>query len=232
MNYIKRPELLKPFLEAIRQQEPILLCALGDSNTCNANFTSGGKQWFEHLHSELRNQYNTQSILALNSGISGNTILDGLKRFHTDVGRFRPDCCIIAMGSNDSNKITNDEFRDGMRRCIDRLLTMGTQVVIRTTQPVCEWEPAPGHIWSGDVALKERNQVNEELADEYQVSFVDVYRQWCDWEKKGDLAIHELMYDAVHYNTAGHQQIYRSIAPLFSLTPDFYWERDEGPATK
>ena len=99
-------------------------------------------------------------------------------------------------------------------------------VVIRTTQPICEFKPTPAHIWLDDDKLKEKNQINEELAEEYQLAFIDVYKQWCDWEKEGAIVLGEMMYDAVHYNTLGHQHIYRSIAPLFSLTPDFAWERD------
>ena len=223
--YVYRSAGLKRFLEMLSHKEPCLLSVLGDSNTCNTNFTQGGKQWIEHLHSELRNHYSTQRVLICNAGLSGHTILDGLQRFHTDIERFRPDCCIIAMGSNDAKRVSDDDFRDGLHRCIDRLEVIGCIPVMRTSTPVLEYEPKPGHIWDGDDQLREKNAINLAVAKERGIPCVDVYRYWTDLEQAGTLNMESLMHDAVHSNAKGHELVFRSIAPLFGIEPTFAWER-------
>lgn len=224
--YIYRSQQLKRFTEMLTHKEPCLLSAFGDSNTCNTNFTHGGKQWIEQLHSELRNHYNTQAVLLCNAGVSGNTILDGLKRFHTDVERFRPDCCIIAMGSNDAKRVSNVDFEAGLHRCIDRLEALGTSILVRTSTPVLEYEPKPGHIWQGATELCEKNAINLQVAEERNLAAVDVYRHWCDLEAAGELEIENVMHDAVHSNALGHALVFRSIAPVFGLDTQLSWERE------
>ena len=225
--YCYRSEHLQRFLDMLKHQEPCLLSAFGDSNTCNTNFTNGGKQWIEHLHSELRNHYSTQAILVSNAGVSGNTVLDGLKRFHTDVERFRPDCCIIAMGSNDAKRVSNEDFEAGLHRCVDRLEAIGCIPVIRTSTPVLEYEPKPGHIWRGAQELEEKMAINLKVAAERNLAAVDVYRYWNDLETTGQLPLESLMHDAVHTNAQGHELVFKSIAPLFGLDGLFPWEREK-----
>ena len=224
--YLYRAQGLKNFLNMLQHQEPCLLSAFGDSNTCNTNFTHGGKQWIEHLHSELRNHYSTQAVLMCNAGVSGNTILDGLKRFHTDVERFKPDCCIIAMGSNDAKRVSDQDFEDGLNRCIDRLETWNCAILIRTSTPVLEYEPKPGHIWREAQQLEDKNEINLRVAEERGLAAVDVYRYWSDLEEQGKLSLESLMHDAVHSNAAGHELVFKSIAPIFGLDGLFSWERD------
>lgn len=223
-HHYARADKLQPFLERLQAGEFCLLAALGDSNTCNTNFTHGAKQWIEHLHSELRNHYNTQRVLMINAGVSGNTIIDGLERFDTDIARCQPHCCIVAMGSNDAKKISDDAFRDGLNRCIDQLHALDCIPVIRTSTPILEYEPGPGHIWLGDDKLRDKNDINRSVAEERELAFVDVYAHWEELEASGALNMPSLMHDAVHTNARGHEQVFRSIAPLFGLEGDFPWE--------
>ena len=225
--YIYRCHKLKRFTDMLANKEPCLLSALGDSNTCNTNFTQGAKQWIEHLHSELRNHYNTQKVLLCNAGVSGDTILDGLKRFRSDVERFRPDCCIVAMGSNDAKRVSNQDFEAGLHRCIDRLETLGCSILVRTSTPVLEYEPQPGHIWQGASELCEKNAINLKVAEDRDLAAVDVYRYWADLEAAGMLDLGSLMHDAVHSNGRGHELVFRSIAGAFGLDARFSWEHTE-----
>lgn len=224
-TYLSNCQKLQPFVERIKNHEHVLLLAYGNSNTCNAQFTRGGKQWPELLHSELRDQLSTQSILMLNSGISGDTALDGLARFETDVARFKPDCTIVRMGSNDAKRLSETEFYDAMALTLDKLSQLDSLPLLLTSTPVLEYEPKPGHIWQGDFSRREKMDVIRRIAGERQCPFVDIDAHWHDLEKDGKLPLEELMTDAVHTNALGHQLVCRTVAPAFGLQPTFTWER-------
>ena len=225
-EFFKRCENLQPFIDAISHEEPGLLCLFGDSNTCNTDFTKGAKQWGELLHSELRNQYSTQSVLLINAAISGMDTIGGLQRWHSDIARFQPDCAIYSHGSNDANRVSADEFRDAMNRSLDKFAAMGTRVLVRTPVPVLEYEPKPGHIWHENVKADKIREIILEIADQRQLACVDVYAQFLAAEKEDNFDFESLMHDAVHTNALGHQMVYRCVAPAFGLKPHLSWESE------
>ena len=218
-THIHRCEVLHTFCEAIRQGEPTLFTTFGDSNTCNAHYSQGDKQWGELLHSELRDQLGSQSVLYLNGSISGDCTIRGLKRWYSDFDRFHADL-IFAMGTND-RRLKPAEFHDAIERTLDRCEAMGTRVLMRTPIPIIEFEPAPAHLWPDDKDLRERVDIIREIADTYALPLVDVYADWWDQEKAGTLNAPELFGDAVHTNGNGHRQVARSILPAFGLEPTF-----------
>lgn len=227
MSYYQNCHKLKEFTARIKNQEHVLLLAYGDSNTCNAQFTAGDKQWPELLHSELRDQYSSQSILMLNSGVSGDTALDGLERFETDVARFKPDCTIVRMGSNDSQRVSNDDFYNAMNLTLDKLEELNSLILLLTSSPVMECEPKPGHIWKQDVKRQEKMEIIRRIAEEKQCPFVDIDKHWQELEAAGKLPLETLMFDSVHSNALGHQLVCRTIAPAFDLQATFLWERSD-----
>lgn len=223
--FMQRTEPLAAFGAWLREGKHALLLALGDSNTCNTGFTRGAKQWPELLHSELRDRYQTQKILLVNSGISGDTVHNALQRWHTDVARFMPTLAIVCFGSNDANKLDDAEFAEGLAEIVDRLQALSCGVLLRTPTPIMEFKPEPGHIWKEDRKLKRRVEQILELAARRELPCVDVYAHWCALEAAGELRMPELMTDAVHTNAAGHAMVFRSLAPAFGLPPVLAWER-------
>lgn len=81
---------LAPFLDRLCANQSCVLIALGDSNTDNTRFAGAGKQRPELLHTELKQHYRTQRLLLVNAGVSGDTVLNALDRFDTDVAAFGP----------------------------------------------------------------------------------------------------------------------------------------------
>ncbi len=223
-RHVERAEKLAPFCERLRRKEHALLLALGDSNTCNTTFTRGGKQWPELLHSELRDHFGTQSVLLLNSGISGHDCQDVLRRLETDALRFRPDLTVLCLGSNDV-RLTVDVFRAGMNEIIDRIEAGGGQVLLRTPTPIVEVEPPPKHLWTNDTEQRARIEIIREIAAERSLAFVDTYAQWWELEAAGWLPVNGLMHDQVHTNAIGHQIVCRGLLPAFGAPPTFAWER-------
>jgi len=222
---VAHQELLEPFLGMLQRKESALLLALGDSNTDNTNFTRGGKQWAELLHTELKNHYATQRLFLFNSALSGNTVLDALNRFDTDVAAFKPSLTLFCLGSND-RKLTPDVFEKGFHDCIDRLESAGSSVLVFTPAPIMERKPEPPHIWRDDKELGRNVEIIRKIVATRTVTFIDLYQKIRDMEESGELEIFPLMADEVHLNDAGHQLVFRLFAPVFGLPPSFAWERD------
>ncbi len=218
MDFYKNTDKLAPFLDRLKAKEHVLLCALGDSNTCNTNFTAGAKQWPELLHSKLRDVYSTQTVLLVNSGVSGNAVNNVLDRFETDVARFRPDCTALCLGSNDANRLSDEAFETGMNECIDRILALDSLLLLRTPTPIMEYEPKPEHLWKDDVKLQSKIGIIRKIAEERECPFVDIYGLWHSLEAEGRLDILPLMHDAVHTNGAGHALVFEHIMQVFDIT--------------
>ncbi|MDX2110812.1 MAG: SGNH/GDSL hydrolase family protein [Verrucomicrobiota bacterium] len=206
---------LEQFIEALKNKQSLLLLALGDSNTDNTGFTGGAKQWPELLHTRLKQHYQTLRLLCLNAGISGDTVQKILARFETDVARFKPDCCILCIGSNDANQLTDEAFRIGLQEIISRLQAMDTLVILRTPTPI--WERGKGYnrIWPDDLRLQAKVNIIRETAASANLPLVDTYKHWQDAAAAGTLDPHTLFTDEVHTNAAGHRLVYEELLPLF-----------------
>ncbi len=89
------------------------LCALGDSNTANAHFTRGAKQWPELMHRRrwARALRHPGPPSLINAGISGGFRRREL-RVERDVLRHRPDLGVESLGANDAGS----PRRRGIRR--------------------------------------------------------------------------------------------------------------------
>ncbi len=224
---IFHPERLNPFLDKLKSKQPSLLLALGDSNMDNTHFTGGGKQWPELLHTELKHHYGTNRVLLLNAAISGNTVLDALHRFETDVLAHRPTLTIFCLGSNDADHLTDEDFQKGYLECLDRLASIGSAILAFTPPPIMERKPEPAHIWRHDTKRRRKVEMIRELVRGRDLTFVDLCQIMIDLEDSGELKIGEIMDDEVHLNARGHQLVYRIFAPVFQLPPTFLWERNQ-----
>ena len=214
MSHQARTERLAPFLAKLRAHTPALFVALGDSNTCNADFSAGAKQWPELLHTGLKERFGYQELTLFNAGICGDTVLEALARLDRDVLRFQPDLVIVCFGTND-RKLDVATFRLGLNELCQRIEAAGATVLLRTTLPIMELEPAPPHIWKNDGELRERLDVVREVAQARQLAFVDNYAAWCEREDKGRLVIKDLMADQIHSNAAGHRLIFEQLLEHF-----------------
>ena len=215
MRWIHDCTAIPSLVTRVRSGQPTLLLALGDSNTCNTDFTAGAKQWPELLHARLKVAAGSQTLLLVNAGVSGDTVHEVQARFESDVARFRPEMVILALGTNDANRLTDDEFRSGMREVIDRLQALGSQILLRTVPPI--WERQPSRIWPDDAALQAKIAITRSLAAERALPFVDIYGWWRELEQTGDLVIESLMTDEIHTNAAGHALISQQLGQAFGM---------------
>lgn len=202
------------FLIKLRAHTPALMVTLGDSNTCNADFSGGAKQWPELLHTGLKERFGYQELTLFNAGICGDTVLEALMRLDRDVLRFHPDLVIVCFATND-RKLDVSTFRRGLNDLCQRIEATGATVLLRTPLPIMELEPAPPHIWKNDGELRDRLDVVREVARTRQLPFVDNYTVWCELEDKGCLVIKDLMADTIHSNAAGHRLIFEQLLEYF-----------------
>jgi lysophospholipase L1-like esterase len=222
---IANADQLQPFLSALQAKRHQVLIALGDSNTCNAQFTSGLKQWPELLHDELRGQFGTQAITLINAGISGDAATEVLARLERDVLRHHPDLVVVCLGPNDSNRLTDAEFERGLETILDRIAAQGARFALRTPTPIVEMEPAPKHLWRGDDKLRAKIAIIRAIAARRRCAFIDTYEQFWALEQAGTLESGSLFFDAVHTNGMGHRLVCRGMLPAFGCVERFVWER-------
>lgn len=203
------------FLKRLAAKDHLLLLALGDSNTNNTHFTAGGKQWPELLHADLKEAHGTQKLLLVNAGVSGDTVRDALARFETDVARFRPDCVVLCLGSNDANKLTDEDFIAGYNLLVDKLLALGCALLIKTPTPIWERSNGLNRIWPEDTNLQKRVAQVRQMAQARGLPLIDTYALWHEDEKAGKLNLAELMKDEVHTNALGHRKVFEELQCYF-----------------
>ncbi len=109
----------------------IMIVALGSSSTAGAGASSAETTYPSRLMVELAQRLQTQSIMVLNRGISGERAVDMLARFDESVSAERPDLVLWQVGTNavlrgyeHSKSILL--IRDGIRR----MKAIGADVVL------------------------------------------------------------------------------------------------------
>lgn len=213
------------FFKALKTKMPLFFTGLGDSLSDNSFYTASGKGHLEILHTQLKMEYGYQQILLLNAGISGDTTLDALNRFAFDMARVRPDFCLLCLGANDANKLSEQEYHDNLLELLRLLKGIGSLVLLRTPNPIMERKPAPPHVYQSDGELRARIEIMRQIAKTENMAFFDLYALWKKLAEAGDLDLANLMYDEVHPNAKGHQLIASQLMPIFKLQGPLYWEK-------
>lgn len=206
---------LAPFRNLLQTRQTALMVALGDSNTDNTHFTQGGKQWPELLHADLKQRYQTLRLGLYNAGISGDCVVRAVDRFETDVARFHPQLVFIVLGSNDANRLSDEQFATGLDRLIERSRALGATVFLRTPPPIWQRDRGFDRIWPDDHKLAAKVALIRAAADRWQIPFVDTYGLWREAGEAGRLRMRELMTDEVHLNAAGHRLVARQLLAVF-----------------
>lgn len=127
----------------------------------------------------------SQGPIVINAGIGGNTSLDLLERIEKDCLSHNPELTVLMVGTNDMNSmkyIPINEFEKNLRRIVGRILESGSQIVLMNLLPVHEPYLFTRHkpefyLPEGHKGrLTEMNQLIEKIANEYQLSFLDIHR--------------------------------------------------------
>jgi lysophospholipase L1-like esterase len=216
---------LQEVLARLQRHEHQTVVALGDSNTANAHFTRGAKQWPELMGQELRERYGTQDITVVNSGISGDSVTEARRRLHRDVLRLQPQLVVICLGSNDANRLDDTTFTTLLEEIVSEIAGSGAALILRTPAPIVEKQPEPKHLWAGDHTLRAKISIIRAVASRRHITLVDTYEQFWQRERSGMLDCASLFCDEVHLNAAGHRLVWRGLAPALGCPAELTWER-------
>lgn len=217
MSHQTRTEQLEPLRAKLRARQPALLLTLGDSNTSNAGFSGGAKQWPELLHTALKERFGYEDILLVNAGVCGDTAQDAGRRLERDVLRFNPDLVIVCFGTND-RRLELNAFRAELSDVCGRIRETGSGLLLRTTLPILEMNPPPPHWWKTDHDLRDRLDVVREVAHTDGYALYDTYAAWLEAEATGHMVPADLMCDEIHSNAAGHHLVFTQLLELFSAS--------------
>ena len=88
----------------LANHEFIRVVAFGASNTQRY---LPGTHWFDYVEMGFKNSFGGGCGHFVNSGISGNTTADLLRRFDRELAFYRPDLVIMTIGGNDCNPAKN-----------------------------------------------------------------------------------------------------------------------------
>ncbi|MDQ6482059.1 GDSL-type esterase/lipase family protein [Dyadobacter sp. LHD-138] len=121
----------------------------------------------------------------INAGIGGNNTVDLLARIDKDCLSHKPDFTILMIGTNDMNSkkyIPLPEYEKNLRKIVEMILGVKSQIMLMTILPVYEPHLYTRHERSfyGDAGHKGRKEkVNETIkkaADDYKLHFLDMHR--------------------------------------------------------
>ena len=232
--------ILERTVAKLRRGEHVTIVALGDSNTEITFHTRGAMNYCGLLSEAIFEAYGHGVCTLINSGKCGSSFSESLTRLDRDVLRFKPDATLVGFGMNDATRgdAGLPAFRQSAREVIQKIRDVGSEILLRTPNPVVAVhgvplppETAPGRpIEHGTRKLKEYSHALVELAAELNVPLVDHYTLWSNKRVAfrhpvaNPTELWPLMGDAIHPGALGHLRFFRELAPWFDVSDTFPWE--------
>jgi len=192
--------------EDLRCGSDVTIVAFGDSITAGFAVRRGFPSFWKEM---LGQRYPEARIELINSGISGDTTLDGLARLDWSVLSYEPDLVTINFGINDCVLgLELDEFEMNLVQMVRRILSgPGSEILLLSSQPL---ETAPY-----DRRVLDYYQTIKRAAEEMEVGFVDVYEAWMEQVRNGRPLSSLILSGLDHPNEAGYMVIAEELMKLF-----------------
>lgn len=182
---------------------------LGDSTTEQNSQTNGKPGHVSIINDLLKNTFGSGIINVINSGVSGNTIVDMSNRIENVINA-NPDLVIINSGLNDvGKKVSNDVFEEKYKSIIEQIQSRTKAQIILRTSNVTKDD------WVNKRLEKEINPIVQRLAADYKTGFVDLYSYYNYQVKNSNMELNSINNDNIHPNEKGQQII--SDLMLYSL---------------
>ena len=182
------------------------IVAFGDSITAGYAVRRGFPSFWRQM---LAEEYPEASINMVNSGISGDTSMDGLARLDWSVLSYEPDLVTINFGINDCVLgLALEEFEMNLVEMIRRIRSgPNSEILLLSSQPL---ETPPY-----DRLVLDYYQAVQRVAAEMDVGFVDVYGAWMACVQEGTLLYSLILPGLDHPNEAGYRIIATELMSLF-----------------
>lgn len=176
----------------------------------------------------------------VNQGVPGNRTTDAVQRFETDVRAYRPDIVILLFGINDSAvdvwrnatepRVPLETYRTNLAHMVQTLKTDGATPILVTPQPM-HWTEKLKDLYAGppyhdqspydatdplgfNATLVDYVQVVREVAEQEEVTLVDLHRQFMDYHNVEGQSLNDLLLDGMHPNDKGHRMIADALLPV------------------
>jgi acyl-CoA thioesterase I len=184
----------------------VTIVAFGDSITAGYCVRRGFPSFWKQMMAE---KYPEASMEMINSGISGDTSLDGLARLDWAVLSYEPDLVTINFGINDCVLgLDLEEFEMNFVEMVRRIHAgPNSEILLLSSQPL---ETPPY-----DRLVQDYYQAIERVAREMDVGFVDVYGAWMRRVRAGTPLGSLILPGLDHPNEAGYKIIAEELMRLF-----------------
>ena len=199
----------------------------GDSITdagWNRNATLGtlsryGYGYVNHIAGELL--IDDANVEIINSGISGNRIVDLYARIKSDVWNHQPDILSILIGVNDiwheiadKNGVEIDRFEKVYRTLLNDTLKVLPNVKIILLEPFVLKGTATESDFDAFLAVKDYAKIVKRLAEEYHLSFLPLQNKFEMSAAK--ISAQHYLADGVHPSVAGAKLIAKEWLALYN----------------
>ncbi len=184
----------------------VTIVAYGDSITAGYAVRRGFPSFWKEM---LAEKYPEAGVEMINSGISGDTSMDGLSRLDWAVLSYEPDLVTINFGINDCVLgLGLEEFEMNLVEMVRRIRAgPDSEILLLSSQPL-ETPPYDGLVLDYYQALGR-------VAAEIDTGFVDVYGAWMRAVEAGTPLSSFIIPGLDHPNEAGYRIIAEELMRLF-----------------
>ncbi len=184
----------------------VTIVAFGDSITAGFAVRRGFPSFWREM---LQQKYPLARLEMINSGVSGDTTLDGLARLDWSVLSYEPDLVTINFGINDAVLgLGLNEFEMNLKKMVKRILAgPGSEVLLLSSQPL---ETPPY-----DKMVRDYYHAIEGVAKQMDVGFVDVYKAWTEKIQPGTPLGSLIIAGLDHPNEEGYKIIAEELMKSF-----------------
>jgi acyl-CoA thioesterase-1 len=184
----------------------VTIVALGDSITAGYAVRRGFPSFWKQM---LAEKYPEANIEMINSGISGDTSMDGLARLDWSALAYEPDLVTINFGINDCVLgLGLEEFEMNFVEMVRRIRAgPNSEILLLSSQPL---ETLPY-----DRLVLDYYQSVQRVAKEMDTGFVDVYGSWMARVQEGTPLGSLILPGLDHPNEAGYRIIAEELMRLF-----------------
>jgi lysophospholipase L1-like esterase len=184
----------------------VTIVAFGDSITAGFAVKRGFPSYWKQM---LVEKYPEANIEMINSGVSGDTSMDGLARLDYSALSYEPDLITINFGINDCVLgLDLYEFESNFVEMVRRIRSgPGSEILLLSSEPL---ETPPY-----DRMVPDYYQAVQRVAKQMDVGFVNVFAAWMKVVNAGTSLSSLILSGLDHPNEAGYRIIAEELMRLF-----------------
>ena len=199
-------KVLRRIVEDLRDGCEVIIVCFGDSITAGYGVTRGFPFYWKGM---LQSDYPDSRIDIINSGLSGDTTIDGLARLESDVLSHNPDLVTVNFGINDAVMgIDIEDFKKNEEKIVSLIQgECGSEILLLSSPPL----ESSYH----DKLMMRYNRAVAEVAGKMNVRFLNIYEAWIKRIQEGASNSSLILPGLDHPNEEGYKIIAEEIMNFF-----------------